>query len=201
MIAVCCGKEGGLPELFAQFLGSEYIVGQLGDVFPGLFCYVAGHCKGTAQYFKGIEAETVGFVLYINFLQPQIFCHFLKIGKRCYTVLGKTFVKCSRFSDIFQIHDLKLRVICFGHFVDSPFDSFHEKTSLIILIYECCCLQWSTCASSNPPRCGSLSLNGVRHMPVSSPSAVCKLACTADTADTGRMVILSACSSFVHVAV
>ena len=58
-----------------------------------------------------------------------------------------------------------------------------------------------TCASSNPPRCGSLSLNGVRHMPVSSPSAVCKLACTADTADTGRMFILSACSSFVHVAV
>ena len=40
-----------------------------------------------------------------------------------------------------------------------------------------------TCASSNAPRCGSFSLHGDRHMPVSSLSAVCKPACTATVAD------------------
>ena len=40
-----------------------------------------------------------------------------------------------------------------------------------------------TCASSNVPPDGPFSLHGVRHMPVSSPSAACKPACTATVAD------------------
>ncbi len=72
MIAVRRSKKGCLPKFFSELLGGQYIVRNLADILAGLLRDVSGDGIRTTEHLERVQAEAVGFVLYIKTLQTQV---------------------------------------------------------------------------------------------------------------------------------
>ena len=122
VVAVGGGEEGGLPELLAEGLAGEIVIGHLGDVPAHLLGDVAGHGKGPPQHLEGVEAEAEGLVLHEQAPQPQVPGHAVQPGKGRDGVLGKAAVEEPGLGHVPQGHDGKLPVAALGHPIGDPFD-------------------------------------------------------------------------------
>ena len=128
VVAICSSKESGLSEFFTKFFRRENIIRQLADIFPKFFCNVTAHCIGSAQHFKSIQPETVGFVLAENIVYAQKTGQGRKLLQGCYRILGKAFMEFIGFCYVFPGHKIQVGIRRLGHLVHSPFQSFcHMK--------------------------------------------------------------------------
>ena len=127
VVSVRSGKESCLTEFFSELIGCQDIVRKLRNIFSRLLCDVACHCKRSAEHFKGIQTEAVRFIFDINLAKPEKISHLVELRKRRHAVLREALVKCAGFCNFIKRHNFQIRIFCFRHVIDCPFDCFHVE--------------------------------------------------------------------------
>ena len=131
MVAVCGGKEDGLPQLFPQGGGGEKIIAGFSDVPPKLSGDVPPDGIGAAEHLEGVEAESVGFVLDEHPPDPEGRGETGKVCERRYRILGKALMEPPDSGNFLRGKERKKSVLGFGQMIRLNTDHSAGSSSFV----------------------------------------------------------------------